>query len=217
MLDFYGTVVHEDDVIITKICSLISHSSPGQPPPTDIASYWWTSFTSACRRSHGDGFRTQRTLEHASLLDTIDHFDSGCDPDELSDKMYEHWQRPPVFKDALEFLSRLRLPVVVISNIDRRDIEAAIAHHGLRFDGLVTSEDVRSYKPRPELFEAGMALLGTREVLHVGDSPSSDVVGASALGVAVAWVDRKGSALAEGVHPDHRVRNLTELLQFLGD
>ena len=60
----------------------------------------------------------------------------------------------------------------------------------------VTSEDVRSYKPRRELFEAGLGLLGLEphEVLHIGDSLGSDIAGANALGIPVAWVNAQGRA-----------------------
>ena len=54
------------------------------------------------------------------------------------------------------FCRTVELPVVVVSNIDRQDIQAAIDLHGLAFETVITSEDVRSYKPRPELFVAGL-------------------------------------------------------------
>jgi 2-haloacid dehalogenase/putative hydrolase of the HAD superfamily len=128
--------------------------------------------------------------------------------------MYAHWQRPPVFDDARVFLEQVPLPVLVVSNIDRRDIEAAIGHHSLRFDAVLTSEDVRSYKPRPELFRAAAETAGAPldRLLHVGDSPASDIAGANRLGIPVAWVNRSQKRLREGLHADFEVSRLTELL-----
>ena len=215
MLDFYGTVVHEDDPVADEICDVISRTSPGDPAPAAIATYWADAFCSACGQSFGPSFQNQRTLELGSLEDTVHRFRSDCDPFELADKLFDRWQRPPLFEDARRFLARVGLPVVVVSNIDRRDIEAAIGHHDLVFDGVFTSEDLRAYKPRSEPFEAAMAALGTRRVLHVGDSQSSDVLGASELGLAVAWVNRKGVPATDGPSPDHQVRDLEELLPIL--
>lgn len=47
----------------------------------------------------------------------------------------------------------------------------------------MTSEDARAYKPRPEPFRLALDRLGLcpGDVLHVGDSPASDVAGAQAL------------------------------------
>jgi 2-haloacid dehalogenase/putative hydrolase of the HAD superfamily len=72
-----------------------------------------------------------------------------------------------------------------VSNIDRADLDAALAHHELAgyFTHLVTSQDARAYKPRPEMFTTALGLLrlGPHEVIHVGDSLTSDVAGAAAL------------------------------------
>lgn len=64
-----------------------------------------------------------------------------------------------------------------MSNIDRADLEAVLACHGLSFAAVVTSEDVGAYKPSPQVFRRSLAMLGMRagEVLHAGDSLSADV------------------------------------------
>jgi FMN phosphatase YigB (HAD superfamily) len=51
---------------------------------------------------------------------------------------------------------------------------------------------VGAYKPRPEMFEAGLELLGMKrsEVLHIGDSFANDVVGAAGVGIPFAWLNR---------------------------
>jgi beta-phosphoglucomutase-like phosphatase (HAD superfamily) len=65
-----------------------------------------------------------------------------------------------LFDDAMGFLSCVQIPVCIVSDIDRADLEAAIDHHRLTFARVVTGEDVRSYKPRPEPFERALELLG---------------------------------------------------------
>jgi len=213
LLDFYGTVVHEDDTVIGNICRAISDASPVATATEEIGSYWWSVLSRAFRVSYGDNFETQRVLEHASLKDTCEHFKASCDVLELSEMMFAHWQNAPIFEDAQRFLSTVNLPIVVLSNIDRADIETAIAAHGLAFNKVITSEDVRSYKPRHELFRAGLNALGLTpsDVLHVGDSVTSDVIGANELGIPVAWVNRTARAAPTTGEPDFEVSTLAEL------
>ena len=93
-----------------------------------------------------------------------------------------------MYPDSLAFLDAVKLPVYILSNIDCADIMIALAQHHLSFAQVITSEDVRSYKPRAEMFHAALqeAALEPHEVLHVGDSVSSDVAGACAMGIPVA-------------------------------
>ncbi len=71
-----------------------------------------------------------------------------------------YWQRPALFSDTRRFLDGLGVPTCVVSNIDRVDLVAEMEWHALEFDHVVTSEDVRSYKPRPDIFERALNLLG---------------------------------------------------------
>lgn len=83
----------------------------------------------------------------------------------------------------------------------------------------MTSEDCRSYKPRPEMFRRALGMLGCQasEVLHIGDSWSNGVVGAQQLGIAAAWVNRSGKALPTGATaPDFTVADLWGLLAEAG-
>jgi 2-haloacid dehalogenase/putative hydrolase of the HAD superfamily len=105
----------------------------------------------------------------------------------------------------------------VVSNIDRSDLEAAIGYHSLAFDHVVSSEDVKSYKPGPEIFERGLDPLGARrdDVLHIGDSLSSDVAGATRAGIPVAWLNRSARQRPAGVELWAEVADLWELADVL--
>jgi len=87
----------------------------------------------------------------------------------------------------------------------------AIEFHALKPAGVFTSEDAKSYKPRKELFEMALASTGLKseQVIHIGDSLSSDVKGAGALGIKTLWVNRSGKEIPEGVTS---VGNLLEIL-----
>lgn len=104
--------------------------------------------------------------------------------------MLTHWVKPPIFDEAKEFFERCPVPVYIVSNIDTADILSALAYHELRPVGVFTSEDAKSYKPRKELFQLALQSVGVQgnEAVHIGDSLSSDVKGAGALGINTIWI-----------------------------
>ena len=101
-----------------------------------------------------------------------------------------------------------------MSNIDREDILKAIEYHGLKPAGVYTSEDAKSYKPRKELFELALASTGLscKEVIHIGDSLSSDIKGAGAVGIEGIWINRSHREVPDGVKS---VDNLLEALEII--
>jgi len=222
LLDFYGTLVHEDEVNIAAICAKIHRNAGVRVTIEEVGSFWSQSFFNWCDRAHGDGFLTQREISIGSLAETVAHFNAAISAESLIVPQFAHWVAPPIFADTQSFLAgvqELGIPICIVSNVDRIDIEAAMAFHGLQFDHLITSDDVHAYKPRSEMFVAALERLGLRhdEVLHIGDSRSSDVGGAIAMGIPVAWVDRTGKPPGGEPIADYTVTTLAELLSIVRD
>lgn len=199
-IDFYGTVVHEDGEVIKQISQEIFDTGKVKDK-SEIGSYWWNEFQTAFISAYGENFQTQRELEYESLNKTIQYFNSSTDAEALSNLMFEHWVKPPIFEEAKQFFEISPVPICIVSNIDRDDILQAIKFHGLDPDGVFTSEDAKSYKPRKELFEFALNSTGlsAEQVVHIGDSLSSDVRGASSVGINTIWINRNGREIPEGV------------------
>ncbi len=72
-------------------------------------------------------------------------------------------------------------------------LESAIRGIDFKFADLVTSESARAYKPRSEIFQYAFERNGLtpESVVHIGDSYSSDVVGAHQCGIDAVWVNRR--------------------------
>lgn len=208
-VDFYGTIVFEDGENVAKISDMIYKTGNAQSV-SEVGSYWWNRFQSLFENSYGENFRTQRELETQSLIDTINRFGSSEDGIKLSNEMFEYWVKPPIFEESKQFFDICPVPIYVVSNIDRNDVLQAIEYHGLKPAGVFTSEDARSYKPRKELFEFALRNTGLAadEVVHIGDSLSSDVKGASSVGIKAIWVNRGNREVPEGVTA---VKNLLEV------
>ena len=208
--DFYGTIVHEDGEVIKKITDIIQKTGVVKDK-SEVDSYWWKDFQTMFQNSYGDTFETQRALEEKSLKHTLAKFQSTANAKELSNLMFEHWIKPPIFEDSKEFFEKSPVPIYIVSNIDTDDINQAIEYHNLKPAGVFTSEDARAYKPRKELFELALNKTGFApdEVIHIGDSISSDVKGASALGIHTLWLNRFGKEVPDGV------KSISSLLQVL--
>jgi putative hydrolase of the HAD superfamily len=117
------------------------------------------------------------------------------------------------YPDAAPALRELRsrgLRLVVASNWDC-SLPEVLERAGLArlVDGVVSSAMVGAAKPAPELFEAALAVAGrsAANALHVGDSPSKDVDGASQAGIAAVLLDRDGERPAAVA----RIETLAEL------
>ena len=218
LLDFYGTVVEEDDDVIRTIAEQIAVGST-EHSAKEIGSLWGGEFAAAAAAVAvaGTGFRPQRDIVISALARVLATIDSDLDPTRLCEAQFRYWRSPGMRVGSLEFLDICDVPICVVSNIDRDDIHAAIDHHLLSLPRVVTSEDVTSYKPSPEIFNAALETLGLapEEVLHVGDSLTADVAGANALGIPVAWVNRRNRPAPEQSRIDHQITDLRELLPVL--
>lgn len=209
-LDFYGTVVHEDGEVIKKITDIIYRTGKVNNK-SEIGTFWWNDFQNMVLNFHGDTFETQRMLEEKSLKHTLQHFCSSVDYLELSKLMFEHWIHPPIFEESKSFFEHSPIPIYIVSNIDTCDILEAIKYHDLNPTSVFTSEDAKAYKPRKELFQLALkkTRLNANEVIHIGDSISSDVKGASALNIKTLLINRFDKEVPSGVES---IGNLLEAI-----
>lgn len=217
-LDFYGTLVHEDDEILPVIHRQIQQSASIPCSEREIGSFWWQRFSAIFTSSCNDTFQTQRAIGLQSLRQTIEHFQAVEDAEELIQVQFDHWRRPVCYADTLLFLEQLQgTTIYILSNIDADDIAEAVQFHGIHVNDVITSEDVRSYKPRPELFQEALRRLNLEphEVIHIGDSIVSDVGGAQQLGIQAIWLNRLNKQQPAGCKPDFTCSNLDEVLSIL--
>jgi FMN phosphatase YigB (HAD superfamily) len=86
------------------------------------------------------------------------------------------------------------------------------------FQAVIVSADVGWRKPQPAIFEAAFHRLGIgpADALFVGDRADIDVVGAKAVGMAVAWLNPGGEPVPSGLPaPEYELKSLTDLERIL--
>jgi 2-haloalkanoic acid dehalogenase type II len=215
LLDFYGTLVEEDDPLLDSIVRQVAAHSRRDNDTAEILREWWVLMSAMVREARGTRFRPQRDLEVESLRQLLCDWRADLDAVALCQDVFRYWEAPRAYVGAAEFVGRLPVPACIVSNIDSADLDSALAHLGWRAPLAVTSEGCRSYKPNPEPFEAALEMLrlAPGEVLHVGDSLTSDVGGAQRLGIDVAWMNRRGRRLPD-VPPTHMARGFDDVLRF---
>ncbi len=213
-VDFFGTVADGDRHQVEHTCSHIVRDYRVAISASDLALRWGKQFFAEADHSNHHQFRTLYECECMSLRRTMRELGVECDPAPYADELRRYWRNPPLHGEAKEALSSLPLPVCCVSNVDEEDIRSAIAAHALRFDGVVSSERARSYKPDKRIFEYALRLMkvSAQRCLHVGDSLHSDVGGAQALGITTVWIERDGRISDIGSSkPDYTIKSLTEL------
>lgn len=215
LLDVYGTLVQDDDAFVAEIASLVADLAG--VAPAAVSREWSSRIWAMADTAHGANFRTLADLNLTSLSETAAHFAVRVDAAQLCRRQMEFWRSPPVFADALPFLAAVDVPVCLVSDADRHTLDAALTHHGIAVAGVVTSADARAYKPRREPFLMALQHLGLApaDVIHVGDSPASDITGAAGLGIDTAFVSRNGRALPAHLSATHTIETLTALLPAL--
>ncbi|WP_327041246.1 HAD family hydrolase [Micromonospora ureilytica] len=214
LLDFYGTVVEDDDAIMQAIAEQVAAGASTSVSGGDVMDAWARQYEAVAA---GPQFRTLRDCAMRSLATVMAEVGCPGDPANLCTAQFTYWQSPPLRPGTREFLSRVTVPICVVSDVDRADLDAAMAHHGLAFTAVVTSEDVRAYKPDRAMFARALAALdlGADEVLHVGDSTTADVHGAHAAGIRAAWINHRGHTLPDDSPVEYEITDLTGLIEII--
>ena len=130
----------------------------------------------------------------------------------------ESLPRWPPFPDtnaALERLVAAGYTLGILSNVDDDLLAGTRRHLTVAFPLIVTAQQVGSYKPAPGHFTTARAAIGSRAWLHAAQSYFHDVTPAVALGIPVAWINRKGQPPAGPARPDRELRTLSALADWL--
>jgi 2-haloacid dehalogenase len=144
---------------------------------------------------------------------------SAADADGLAESI-RGWQP---FADTVPALRRLqaRYKLAVLSNIDDNLFAYTAPKLAVGFDAVVTAQQVYSYKPSFNNFEALLRRfkIPRERLLHVAESLYHDVVPAHVLEIATVWVNRRQGKEAAATklveaHPDLEVPNIGRLAEL---
>jgi 2-haloacid dehalogenase len=129
-----------------------------------------------------------------------------------------NWEPFPDTDAALQALGS-RFKLGIISNVDDDLFAATQKKLSVKFDLVVTAQQVQSYKPSLRNFQEAMQRSGLakEQLLHAGQSVYHDIAPTNLLGIANVWVNRPslrpgaGAAKPASAQPDLEVHSLAEL------
>ncbi|GAB4552976.1 MAG: haloacid dehalogenase type II [Geothermobacteraceae bacterium] len=125
----------------------------------------------------------------------------------------------PAFDDVREGLTRLKAAghrLFAFSNGAADALETLLTNAGIRelFEGVVSVDDIRSFKPNPAVYAHFLRKAGaTGGEAWLISSNSFDVIGAISAGMKSAWVKRNPQAVFDpwDIEPTVTVGSLLEL------
>ena len=119
----------------------------------------------------------------------------------------------PEVRGALEALSGRKL--AILSNGSPAMLEPLVANAGLAqfFDGVLSVDSLRVFKPHPSVYQLGVDRLGvSKERVAFISSNFWDVCGAASFGFRTFWINRSGAQADElGFAPAAVLTRLDEL------
>ena len=124
----------------------------------------------------------------------------------------------PEFADTDAALQKLRdqgYRLGILSNVDDDLLQSTLDRFTVKFDLLVTAEQVRSYKPAHGHFARARESIGDASWLHAAQSYFHDVAPACEFGIPVVWVNRKAEQPAGEARPVGEVATLADLPDWL--
>ncbi len=218
--DCYGTLIDWESGILPVLRTVLGNHGQSLPDAAILELYG--EFEAEAESGPYQSYRDVLQVVVRAFADRL-HFEaSSAEIRSLPDSVHA-W---PPFPDTVRALRDLqkRYKLVVISNIDDDLFAGTRKHLGVEFDGVITAQQARSYKPSLNNFQIALSRLALSpdRLLHAAQSIYHDVVPARSLGISTVWVNRKSArpgigavrasaALASEKQPDLEVADLASL------
>jgi 2-haloacid dehalogenase len=129
--------------------------------------------------------------------------------------LMQEYLRLATYPDVAATLKKLGKKQAILSNGSPDMLLPLVERSGLRFDAVISVDELKVYKPAPQVYELAVRKLGT-EKGHIGFVSSNcwDAMGAKSYGFKVYWINRAGAPVDRlGFRPDAILGSLDEVLQ----
>jgi len=211
--DCYGTLIDWDRGVHSFLTSLLIQKRVSVPVDEVMRS--WQAFQFKMVQ---EPFRRYRVILAMSLEEALRRFKVSYSPDDGHRFAHAMGSWRP-FKDVAEGLARLKrkFKLGIISNTDKDIIARTLTYLGVEMDLVITSEEMRAYKPSTKGFEEALKRMETppERALHAAFGVAYDLGAALAVGMKRAIV-RRGRLEKVDPPPDIEVMTILELADKLG-
>ena len=216
-LDFYGTLVRDNNGTVRDICRRISQSAVKMMvEPAEVGIAWWKQIQEMMKSGT---FYDSKTLEKKAIENILEQFHSVEDADEIFWEVTESLKKPTIYEDTKTALERLPLPFAIVENMDKDILEDAVVFSQIELEPekIIASDEAKAYKPSEEIFTAAAKRLKLKpgEILHVGSSLKNDIAPAKRLGMKTCWMNRHHKPSNYKVKPDVSCASLFDLRMII--
>lgn len=129
------------------------------------------------------------------------------------DALMEEYTRLALYPEARASLSRLRGKKAILSNGSPDMLLPLVENSALPFDAVMSVDEVKVFKPAPEVYELAVRRLRTESVAFISAN-CWDALGAKSYGFTVYWINRARAPIDRlGFEPDAVLTSLDEVLQ----
>jgi len=129
------------------------------------------------------------------------------------DALMEEYTRLALYPEARAALSRLRGKKAILSNGSPDMLLPLVENSALPFDAVMSVDEVKVFKPAPEVYELAVRRLRTESVAFISAN-CWDALGAKSYGFTVYWINRARAPIDRlGFEPDAVLTSLDEVLQ----
>lgn len=134
--------------------------------------------------------------------------------DARSDALMDQYLRLALFPDVRDALAQLKgHKLAILTNGSPDMIEPLVAQSGLSFDAVLSVDELKVYKPAPEVYQLAVDRLGiaASQVAFIS-SNCWDALGAKSFGFSVNWINRGGAPVDKlGFQPDRILKGMSDL------
>jgi len=134
-----------------------------------------------------------------------------------------HKEYVKLFPESIEIINYLKnhkaIHIGIISDIDNDYLDFQFNVFGIKemFDSITTSEDVKSYKPEPKIFQIALNKAGSpaKASIMIGDSYKKDIIGGKNIGMTTIWINKFCLNNNDHDKADFIVKDLKEIFPIL--
>jgi 2-haloacid dehalogenase len=125
------------------------------------------------------------------------------------------YHRLAAYPDVAAALKRLGGRQAILSNGSPDMLAPLVDHSGLQLDLVISVDELKIYKPAPQVYELAQRRLGVpRDTIGFVSSNCWDALGAKSYGFTVFWINRLGAPVDRlGFRPDEVLTSLNEVLR----
>jgi len=117
-----------------------------------------------------------------------------------------------VYADVPGTMGRMKGKKAILSNGSPDMLLPLVKNAGLQLDAVISVDELKVFKPAPQVYELAVKKLGTKNIGFVS-SNCWDAIGAKSYGFSVYWINRAGAPVDRmGFKPDRILKSLDEIL-----